>query len=395
MNEKAGPLKFQLFLFLCAVGCMAAAGSINDSIFNNFLNDTFKLSAKTRGWLELPREMPGFMVVAMTGILAALPVTGLGRVGVLGFVGGMIGLGLFGFHYWPMVLMMMLASSGMHLLMPVTASIALALGNEKNRGKRMGQTGAVETMGIILGTGFVWLLFSKTSPQYRMGFICAAVVASVAILIYSLMHIPHLHQPRSKLVFRKKYALYYLLELMFGARKQIFLTFGPWVLITVYHRPANTIANLLMIAAVIGIVFKPAIGFTIDRFGERGVMIADGLALIFVCLGYGYAHRLTANPNHALLIASGCYIADNLLFAMSSARAIYLSRLTDNPQELTSTLAMGVSINHVVSMTIPILAGTIWTVFGYENVFLAAAVLAVLISGLAMFVPRRKEEAVE
>ncbi len=390
MVEESKSLRPQFFLFLGAVACMAAASIINDSIFNNFLNDTFKLSAGSRGWLELPRELPGFMVVAMTGILAALPVTRLGVVGAIGFVCGAIGLAFFGSSYWPMVLMMMVASCGAHLTMPVTSSIALALGNESNRGRRMGQMGVMETLGLIFGTGFVWLFFDKAHPQYRMGFFCAAIAAGAAGIIYACMHIPHLHQPRSKMVFRKKYWLYYLLELLFGARKQIFLTFGPWVLITVYHRPANSIAKLLLIAAIIGIVFKPLVGMAIDRFGERRVLIADGLILIFVCLGYGYAGRFTNNPDTALLIASGCYIADNMLFALGSGRAIYLSRITDNPQEITSTLAMGVTINHFISMTIPILAGTIWTLFGYERVFLSAAVLAVIVSLLSLLVPKKK-----
>lgn len=393
MMAKTGSLHHQFILFLCAVGSMAAAGSINDSVFNNFLSDTFRLTADHRGWLELPRELPGFLVVAMTGLLAALPVTSLGRVGIMGFIAGMVGMGLFGTHFAPMVLMMVISSAGAHLLMPVTSSIALAMGNETNRGKRMGQMGAFETAGIILGTGIVWLLCNKTAPQYRLWFFVSAGVAAIPLTLYFLMHIPELHQPRAKWVVRKRYSLYYLLELFFGARKQIFLTFGPWVLITVYHRQANTIAHLLLLAAVIGIVFKPFAGYLIDRFGERRVMIVDGFVLAVVCIGYGYAFRMTANPKIALLIASGCYIADNLLFALSSGRAIYLSRLTKDPQELTSTLALGVTVNHLVSMTIPILAGTLWTRLGYEHVFLAAAVLAVFISCLACFVPPKKSAA--
>jgi len=391
MDTKPTSLRLQFFLFLGAVACTACAGSINDSTFNNFLADTFKLSADQRGWLELPRELPGFLVVAMTGVLAALPVTRVGTVGALGFIIGMIGLIFLGASYWPMVLMMMIASSGQHLVMPVSASIALALGNPGNRGKRMGQMGAFETVGIILGTGFVWLFFDKVHPQYRMGFLAAAIMASFSFILYSFMYIPHLHQPRSKFVFRKKFTLYYLLELLFGARKQVFLTFGPWVLINVYNEPASAIASLFMIAAIIGIVFKPLVGMAIDKLGERCILIIDGLALIFVCIGYGYALRLTDNADHARILASACFIADNLLFALGSARAIYLSRLTDSPQEITSTLAMGISINHIVSMSIPVLAGTIWKLFGYEKVFLSAAVLALIVSGLATFVPGKKK----
>jgi MFS family permease len=382
--------KTQLILFFSAIACFAAAMGVHDSIFNNFLSDTFDMSASQRGWLELPRELPGFLVVVMAGILYALPVTHLAVVGALTFSVGMVGMALLGTSYWPMVAMMMCGSAGIHLLQPVGASVALSLSGPSNRGKRMGQMGAVGTCGMVLGTGFVWLVFDRAAPQYRLGFLCAAAVGGVCAIIYALMHIPHLHQPRAKLVVRRKYRLYYVLELLFGARKQIFITFGPWVLIKVYGEPASSIAGLLMTAALIGIVFKPLAGAAIDRFGERTVMIADGLVLAVVCIGYGYALKLTGDVNTARPIACACFVADNLLFALGSARAVYISRMADSPQEVTSTLAMGVSINHAVSMTIPAAAGAIWTAFDYDRVFLAAAILALAIAAVSTLVPEKR-----
>jgi MFS family permease len=146
-----------------------------------------------------------------------------------------------------------------------------------------------------------------------------------------------------------------------------------------------------MIAAVIGIVFKPLAGRWIDRFGEKSVLVADGLALVLVCLGYGYATQLTRDPASARLLASACFILDNLLFSLGAGRAVYVSRLAESPQELTSTLSLGISINHIVSMTIPPVAGVVWVVFGYQKVFLAAAVLAFAISAFASLVPPKAE----
>ena len=375
---------------------MACATGIHDSIFNNFLSDTFSLSASARGWLELPREMPGFLVFLTAGVLAALPLTRMGMVGSLVFATGMLGLGLCGPHFWLMVVVMCTGSTGMHLLQPVGASVIIGLSDEKNRGARFGQVGIIETSGAVLGAGVIWLLFDKGAahaPQYRNGFIAAAALGGAAAVFYTVLHIPHLREPRARMVFRMKYRLYYLLELLAGARKQVFITFGPWVLIKIYDQPADGMARLLLIGNLIGIGFKPLAGMAIDRFGERAIMIADGLLLTLVCIGYGYAFRLTGDMEHARILACGCYVADYLLFALSSARAVYLSRQADTPRELTSTLAMGVSFNHVVSMTIPIAAGIVWTGFGYERVFLAAAFLALLIAAISSFVPAKSSHA--
>ena len=390
--------KRQLILFLIAVGLTAIASGIHDSIFNNFLSDKFGLIATERGWIEFPREAPGFLVVIMAGLLSTLTVTRLGVVSTLAFAAGMVGMAVFGGKLGPMVVVMMLASGGMHLLQPVGASVILGLSHAKKRGRRMGLTGGVGTAGSILGAGAVWLFFDKAAAPWRYysWFMAAAIMCLLASFVYAQMHIPHLaSQPRSKLVVRRKYSLYYCLELLAGARKQIFLTFGPWVLIKVYHEPVPGMAALLLIAAGIGIFFKPIAGMAMDYFGERTIMIVDGLSLSLVCVGYGYAGLIMDSPDHARWLACACYVLDNLLFALGDSRTLYMSRMADSPQELTATVSMGVSINHVASMTIPAIAGLVWISFGYERLFMCGSVLALLLAALSTRVPskRSREQA--
>ncbi len=380
----------QLILFFLASACVAAGSGIYDSIFNNFLADTFSLSAMARGWLELPRETPGFLVFLTAGIFATLALNRLGVVAALMFAAGLAGLALFGERWTPMMAMLLLSSTGMHLLQPVQGSISIALSEDGNRGRRLGQVGAFSTVGSILGTAFVWLTFHRDEPQYAMGFAVAAMVVFATAGLLWTMRLPQRPRPKARIVFRRKFWLYYVLELLFGARKQVFITFGPWVLVQVYGASPGSIAKLLLIASVIGIVFKPLAGVAIDRFGERAVLVADGILLAVVCAGYGYAFPLCGGDHEwAYLLAAACFVADNLLFALCTARTVYVSRHTSSPEELTSTLAMGVSINHIVSMTIPMVAGAIWIRFGYERVFLSAAGLALVTMAFASLLPRK------
>ncbi len=385
MNQKK-----QFLLFLGTWGLFAAAGCIHESVFNNFLDDVHGISEKTRGFLEFPREFPGLAVVVMTGILAALPVTHLGVVGFAILAAGLTGLAFLGGDWWPMLCMMVLASIGLHLLQPVGTSIAIGLADERTRGKRLGQMGGVSTMGAIAGTGFVWLFFRGENSQYRTAFLVAAAIALLAGIVMLTMHIPHLHQRRARFVVKKKFRLYYLLEMLFGARKQVFITFGPWVLIKIYDRGPSDIAQLIMIASILGLAVKPLVGIAIDHFGERTILIIDGILLILVCIGYGFAAKIMWNGPSALAFASGCYVLDNLLFSLGTGRAVYASRLSESPQELTSTLSVGISINHVISMIIPAGAGLLWAILGYEYVFLAAAALAIIIAISASFIPAKK-----
>ncbi|NQU41699.1 MFS transporter [bacterium] len=381
--------KVQVGIFFGAVIFMAAAFNVHEAMFNNFLDDTFAMSAGMRGFLELPREFPGFMVVIMAGMLAALPVTRLAAVGALVFALGMAGLAFFGGSFSPMVMLMMLASAGQHILQPVGSSIALSLSGSRNKGMRMAQMGVIGTVGMFIGAGVVKVLFDWMGLGYRTAFLVGSGLGLIGMIYYLALHVPSLHAPRARLVFRRKYWLYYLLEVFFGARKQIFITFGPWVLIRVYGEEPARFGQLLMIAAAVGLVFKFLVGVGIDKLGERFVLMADGVFLALVCLGYGYAFKFTGDFEMARHIAYVCFIADNLLFSIGSARAVYVSRLADSPGEVTSTLAMGISINHIVSMTIPMVAGLAWTIFGFEKVFLGAAILALLSIGLSSLVPRR------
>ena len=381
-------LRTQRFLFLAAVICMAAAMGVHESVFNNYLADTFDINAKTRGFLEFPRELPGFLVVAMTGMLAALPVVRLGVVGAMGFVAGMIGLICIGSQFGAMVVFMMIASAGHHLLQPVETSIVLSLGDPARRGRRMGIMRGLYSLGTIGGCAIIWVLFKKRRPLQtglRSGRRRSRRRGS-AVRIHAR---PGPAPEAQAIHFRAEvFALLYS-GIPVRRPQADLLTFGMWVLVRIYDMNASNIARLLLIASVAGIVVKPLMGMAIDRLGERTILMADGLLLAVVCLGYGYAAKVF-EPATAVLVAQICFVCDNLLFACGYARSTYVAGIDADPGRISSTLAMGVSINHISGMVVPALAGVVWVAFGYERVFLLAAVLALVIMSCAWRVgPKR------
>ena len=295
-------------------------------------------------------------------------------------------------NYSLMLVMMVVVSDGVHLHMPIVSTIALASVDEKDRGKRMGLVTAVYTVGLLLGSGTVRLIchFMPEIDKYNVIFIFTAVFGVLSSISYSRLHLPDLHQKRQRLVFRKKYSLYYWLEVLFGARKQLFITFGPWVLIKVYGLGPARIAELFMIASVIGIGFKFFAGRFIDMVGERVVLVLDGMVLTVICIGYGYAQWFF-DDNIAVIVVSVCYIIDSLIFALGHARSVYVSRISDDASEMSGTLSMGITINHVSSMAIPTCAGIVWAKYGYDKVFLMAAGLAVLITACSSLIPGKKQ----
>jgi MFS family permease len=371
-------------LFLLAVALVGAAGGIYESTSNNYYSQTFALGAEQRGILELPREFPGFMVALMSGALFFVAEANVGAIAA-----GLVGIGLFGLavfanradQYANMVILIVVWSAGAHLMIPVTQSLSLDLAEQENEGEKLGKFGSVRAAGTIVGCVAVWLCFSVTGSRFDVTFIMAAVITALAagcfVLLARWMPATH-HHPRPKLVLKRRYMLYYVLSVLFGARKQVFITFGPWVLITVFHQRAETIAKLQIVSTLLTILLLAQIGRLIDRFGERVVLMADAIMMTLVCLSYGFAQDMFA-PTGAFLLVCAAYVADQFLFGVQMARATYLSKIAESRKDISGTLSLSTSIDHAVSIPIAIMGGWLWQAAGsHRPVFLAAAGVAVL-----------------
>ena len=179
--------------------------------------------------------------------------------------------------------------------------------------------------------------------------------------------------------------------MLYGSRKQIFLTFAPWVLVTVFHQPTQTIATLFLIGGMIGIVFQPLLGWATDRLGERIVMLSESVLLVFVCLGYGFA-RFLVSENTAFLIACVCFLVDQMLMSVNIARSTYIKKIALHPSHVQPALTMSVSIDHIFSIIVALLGGVIWDALGFQYVFLLGALIAVgnLIAALYIRIPTIK-----
>ena len=67
--------------------------------------------------------------------------------------------------------------------------------------------------------------------------------------------------------------------------------------------------------------------------------------------------------------------------SVSMARATYMRKLALTPADISPSLSMGTSIDHIVTMFLPILGGLVWYnggENGYKLVFLGGAVIALL-----------------
>ena len=353
-----------------------AASGIFTATLNNYLAEVHLLGAEARGWLELPRELPGFLIMFVAGaMLTVFRETQMAAAAMLLTAIGAIGLGYFAPTHAALVVFIIIWSLGDHIIFAVEGPIGLKLARGGQEGRRLGQFGGARNLGTILGVGVIFILARILGDRFSLFYAIAAGSALVAGVLYAGLDIGRGDTPSRRLVFKKKYRLFYVISALFGIRKQIFLAFGAWVLVEIHGVSVSTIALLYFIAATLGVVLRPLLGEVIDWLGERTVLAADELLLLGICLTYAFAGEIFSG-NGVLFALYGAYILDIILFALRVARTTYLKKIVDDPADITPTISMGITIDHAVAMTLPILSGYIWEAYGFQWVFILAGAIA-------------------
>ena len=334
--------KKRLKMLLVAVMFFGMVGGLYETTFNNYLADIFDIGTEQRGAIEFPREMPGFLVTLVVGSLAALALNRVGFVAMSLAAVGLVGLAFAPGHYGMMIVFMVIFSTGAHLNMPVQESITLSLAKEGKQATRLGQVGAAAIMGTIVGAGFVALAMGKGWVSFKGTYLIAACCAVAgAAVILTMGRVERHNQARRKVfVFKRRYSLYYGLCALYGVRKQVFMTFGPWVLIRIFDQRAQMIAVLWVAYSVVGIFLRPFVGRLIDKWGERRLLVSEGLILAVVCVTYAVAGTMPELKT-ALYAVMGAYVVDQMCFAVTMARTTYLAKILERPEDISGGLFGG------------------------------------------------------
>ncbi len=377
LSSRLSKVPRELKLFIAASLVMGVGYSLFDSIFNNFLNENYALTGFQRSFLEFPRELPGFLTIFITALFWFLCSRRLGGMALLLSAAGVLLIAYVSPSYGIMVLWLFLYSAGQHVFMPIASTIGMELAREGQAGRRLGQLNAVRNFAAIFGSALVFVGFRYLGMTFQLTFTLAAVgFVIAAVLLFSMRR--GRPQPSGDILkLKKEYRLYYILAVLYGSRKQLFITFAPWVLVTIFNQPTQTLATLITVGGIIGIVFQPILGRAIDRFGERTVLISEAVLLVFVCFGYGFA-RSFLPEGAAFLVVCGCYLLDQMLMSVSMARSTYMKKIALRPDDIQPALAAGVSIDHIFSISLALLGGVIWNQFGYQYVFLMGVVIAIV-----------------
>ncbi|MCQ2163555.1 MAG: MFS transporter [Bacteroidales bacterium] len=382
-----------LSLLLSAIGFGLYKG-----VVDNYLAEIVRVNEVDRGVTEFFRELPGLLLVVLLAVFYRFSAEKMYKMGLVIMFAGMTAQALVSPVKALVIAAIFFYSLGEHIQLGMKNTLSLEYSRDGRGGQALGYQNAIYQIGNLLGYAAVIILFalaagasfgsrtadaSQAAPLYRPVFVAAAIFMAMAMAAaFMLRGQSDTDKSKSRFYFRSKFRKYYMLEVFYGARKQVFFTFGPYVLILFYKADAAVISLLFSISAVACFLLAPLVGKLLDRVGYKAVMIADALILVIVCFFYGFAHHIFP-PHVAFVVCCVNYVLDSVISLASMASNVYVQDISDSREEMRATISTGISVNHLITIFIALLGGWIWKVLGIETLFVLSAVLGLCNSAYA------------
>ncbi|MEM6483116.1 MAG: MFS transporter [Pseudomonadota bacterium] len=372
-------------LFVMAAA-MPIAFATWSALLNNFVIEAAAFDGSDIGWLHTVREIPGFLAVGVIAILLFMREQVLALVSLI-----LLGVATAMTAWFPSIagilIITMLSSIGFHYYETVNQSLQLQWIDKRRAPQVLGWIVAAGSGAALVSYGLIVALWEPLGLTYNIVYMLAGGVTAV-IAIFCLVAYPQFEAPNpqsKKMVLRRRYWLYYALQFMSGARRQIFIVFAGFMMVEKFGFAVHEVTALYLINLLANMFFGPLMGRAVLVFGERSVLLFEyaGLAIVFLLYGGLYMF------GWGLMLAAVLYVVDHLLFALAFALKTYFQKIAD-PEDIAPTAAVAFTINHIAAVFLPAALGYLWLV-APQAVFGLAAGMALVSFTLAMLIPRHPE----
>ena len=374
-----------MLLFLMAAA-MPLAFSTWSALLNNFVIEVADFTGVEIGWLHTVREIPGFLAVGVIAVILFMREQVLGLVSLL-----MLGAASAVTAWFPslggLLTVTMISSIGFHYYETVNQSLQLQWIEKDRAPQTLGWIVAVGSGASLLAYGLLVVTWKAFDLSYNFVYLVSGG-ACAAIAVYCMLAFPQFEAPNpqtKRLILRRRYWLYYALQFMSGARRQIFIVFAAFMMVERFGFEVHEVTALFLINYLANMIFAPLMGRAVARWGERNALAFEYVGLICVFLAYGGIYWL----GWGVVLAAVLYILDHLFFALAFALKTYFQKIAD-PGDIAPTAAVAFTINHIAAVFLPALLGYLW-IASPGGVFGLAAGMAATSLLLALMIPRHPE----
>ncbi|MEM1073913.1 MAG: MFS transporter [Pseudomonadota bacterium] len=378
-----------VLLFLMSIA-MPIAFNTWSALLNNFVVEVSDFDGADIGLLHTIREIPGFFAVGVIAIIIFMREQVLGLVSLV-----LLGAATAVTAWFPsmagILTITMLSSIGFHFYETVNQSLQLQWLKKEEAPRLLGWLVAAGSAATLVAYLAIMALWDTMGLSFNAVYLAGGGV-TVAIALLALLAYPQFEAPNpqiKKMILRRRYWLYYALQFMSGARRQIFVVFAGFMMVEKFGYDVHEITFLYLINLVINILVAPLLGRAVGHFGERNALGFEYLGLVIVFLCYGGVYYL----GWGVLVAATLYVLDHIFFALALALKTYFQKIAD-PGDIAPTAAVAFTINHIAAVFLPVLLGLMW-LWSPAAVFFLAAGMAAVSFILAMLIPRHPEKGNE
>lgn len=337
------------------------------TLFDNFAVSVAGLDGNHIGVIQSVREIPGFLALLAVFAIMLIKEHRLSTLSVLVLGIGVAATGLFP-SYSGLLFTTLIMSFGFHYYETTNQSLTLQYFDKQTSPLVFGQLRSLAAASnITIGILIYFIVPLLTFAQIYLligGFIIAAGCWGFSQNPVDRNIVPQ----HKKMIFRKKYWLYYFLTFMSGARRQIFIAFAVFLLVKKFQFTVKEVTILFVINNLVNYFLSPLIGKSIIRFGERKVLSLEYFSLIFIFLAYATVESKT--------LVAILYILDHIFFNFAIAIRTYFQKVGD-PRDIAPSMAVGFTINHIAAVVLPAIGGLLWIV-DYRIPFVCGAILSII-----------------
>jgi len=277
-----------------------------------------------------------------------------------------------------------ISSLGFHYYETVKQSLELQWIPKDRAPQTLGWLLSVGSAGSLIAYGGIMIAWRFFWWDYNALYMMGGGVC-VAVALFGFFAYPRFHGPtpqNTKFVMRKRYWLFYVLQFMAGARRQIFLVFAAFMMVERFGFQVHEVTALFLINYVANMFLGPIIGGVIGRFGERNALVFEYIGLTAIFLAYGGIYVF----GWGVTLAAGLYVLDHMFFGLSIAQKTYFQKIAD-PADIAPTAAVAFTINHIGAVVLPAILGYLWLT-SPASVFGVAAFIALISLLLSLCIPR-------
>jgi hypothetical protein len=360
------------------------------ALLNNFTVEVASFTGVEIGWLQTVREIPGFLAVGVIAVLLVMREQTLALLSLVA-LGGAVAITAIFPSFAGLLITTLIGSIGFHYYETVNQSLQLQWIEKDRAPQIIGWLVAAGSAASLLAYGLIALVFKWGGLGYHNVYLAGGGI-TVAIAVYCWIVYPRFRMEtpqHNRLILRRRYWLYYALQFMSGARRQIFMVFAAFMMVETFGFAVHELTFLFLINYIANIIFAPMMGALIARIGEKWSLAFEYAGLTVVFLAYGGIYWF----GWGAALAAALYVIDHLFFALAFAQKTYFQKIAD-PADIAPTAAVAFTINHIAAVCLPAALGYLWIV-SQASVFVLAAALAVASLVLALIIPRHPQNGRE